>query len=210
MSNEKKYSILFVLNKKNKALEATLPNICSGLIKMGHEVHVIYSLHEENDEFEVTLRKVPWIHARRLFIPTILDAAWATVPFAIRQYIKKHDGMDVIHSFGLCCGVLSCPAGFASQSITINTPDEIIEIAPQGAYQKFIKFVIDNISYISNRLQHKIIFCSENDQSYAAKLITFKNVTTDCVEFSADSTETCQKLVRIYEAAIDAKKKQPS
>jgi|GEM_PF-3987806 len=207
MELERKYRILFVFNHLNKQFEEIFPEICNGLIKIGHDVHVIYSPQNISEEFEIKLRKVPWINAKKLLIANGFDTSWADIPFAIRRYIKKHNGMDVIHSFGLCCGVLSYPAGVASQAAIINTPDAVVSVVAKNTSSILKRFINDNISYVFNRLCDLILFSSQVDKTNSADDISYRKVASDFIDFAENGDEVSKKLLEIYENAIATKRK---
>ena len=205
MQTEKKYRILFIFNHVSKHLEMPLLNIFSKLIEIGHEVHVVYSLENKDNNFEVNLQKIPLIIAKNLLIANKLDVSWADVPFAIRRYIKKYEQFDVIHSFGLCCGVLSYPAGIASRAVIINTPNATVDILEQTIYGLIMRIITDNIYYVFNRLCDKIIFSSLADKINSTKRMIYNNITSDDIDFAANNSEITAQLLKIYTATEKSK-----
>lgn len=207
MSEGKKHNILFVINDEKGGIPSLLPQICADLVKKGHDVHAIYP-PDVTEDFEVNLRKVPWIHAQKLPIEHIFTSTQLTIPLDIRSYVKRHDGIDVIHSFGMMPGVLSHLGTICLKSMIFNTPD-----APKADSGKkqgvslFQKFITDNISYIFNRFYGKIIFTSEEERAVYMENISYKNLETVSVNI-ADAAETLtDKLLEIYSTAIEARKK---
>ena len=204
MPDEKKYSILFILNDAIQPIQANLPSICNGLIKAGNDVHVIYSSLNLDENFEISLRKVPWIHAQKLKLSKKFTIAGLGLPLTIRGYIKRHDEIDVIHSFGLNAGILSQLARIGLKTATVNTPDMALPATDSKSkpLKILVKLAIDNINYIYNRLVGKILFISENDKNLAAQHPSYRNIAGDVINLEENEKELGYKLSQLYDQAI--------
>jgi hypothetical protein len=207
MSEGKKHNILFVINSETGGIKPLLPRICADLVKKGHDVHVIYP-PEINEDFEVSLRKVPWIHAQKLPIEPIFSASQLIIPFDIRSYIKRHDGISVVHCFGLMPATLSYIAKIGLKSVVFFTPDTLVaEDGKKQGISLFQRFLVDNISYVFNRLYGKVIFASAEDQKKYMEHISYKKLETASINSTGNAEELTDKLVEIYSNTIEARKK---
>ena len=200
MQEEKKHSILFLLDTDKGQLQKALPDICNNYITAGHEVHVIYPSSNISEDFEISLRKIPWIHAHKLPIENNFSRRQFSMPFAIRKYIARHDGVDIIHSFGLNCGILSYFSSIGQKVKIINTPDQINVNNDNKTVKELLKqFAKDNITYFFNNLCGNLVFFSEAEKNKAAVHVSYKNVKSELINITDNSAELSDRLMQIYE-----------
>lgn len=207
MTEEKKHSILFILsdlNDNDKTLKKLLPDICHILVKKFHDVHFIYP-DDIDEEFELLMRKVPWIHATKMNIKPGCAFSNLALPFAIRQYIKKHDGIDAIHSFGLAMGVLSMLGSLGCKTRHVNTPGIINDTTTSSPIEIFSGLIKDNISFIFNKVVGKIIIADKEQFEKSKSHVTYKNVEPVLLDTSKGVESLTESLANIYSDVIDNK-----
>lgn len=201
MSDIPRYSILFVLNDEQAVISKVLPGTLANIVRAGHDVHVMCPL-DINEEFEISLRKIPWIHVQKLPFGNRFRASQFSIPFEIRQYIKRHDGINIIHSFGLNCGVLAYIGSIGLSATNVNTPDPIPAENKAKGLKLLSKFIADNISYVYNRLCAVILFISEDEKNKVLNSINYRTTISESLNITENLNELGSHLIQVYERAM--------
>lgn len=203
MLNDRTYSILFILNSEMSNIGDLLLQAFRVLTKRCHEIYVIYPSNLDED-FETKLKAVPWIHAFPLPLENKFNPTQAYIPMEIRRYMQKHDGVDVIHSFGLNAGVLSYISAMYLKTVIINTPN-LKDIGNEKLpwFNILQKFAYDNINYVFNRLYDRILFTSKEDEEKAKDYIGFKNIPLSLLDINGTAEEIADRLIGLYSDVID-------
>lgn len=203
MQDDKTYSILFILNNEMSNIKPLLLKIFAILTKRCHDIHVIYPKNVDED-FETKLRDVPWIHAYPLPIVNNFAPYQAYLPLEIRKYIQKHDGIDVIHSFGLNAGILSYCGAIYLKTAIINTPETLSSEDKKLPFINVLqRFMSDNITYVFNRLCDKILFTSKEDEIKSKEHISFSNTETGFLDITLSPEKISDNLIQVYSDIID-------
>ncbi len=200
MLEDKTYSILFILDNHIGEERLKLAQICMDFIKAGHEVHVIYSSIDIDEALELSLSKVPWIHIYKLPISANFNLSQLFLPVSIRKYINRNDGVDIIHSFGLNCGILAYLSVRGLKTKVINTPGAInINNDNIKAANLLKRFVFDNITYIFNRLYGTIVFFSSFEKNKSTEHVSYKNINSNLVDIAENSASLSERLMQTYD-----------
>lgn len=208
MPNQKKLRILFILSDvsdKQNSLMQLLPEICNALVKNHHDIYFMYPPDIE-EEFELNMRKVPWIHAYKTSLAGSFSLQKLLLPFTIRQYIKLNDGIDVIHSFGQMSGAMSIIGSLGLNIINVNTPDSMSQnTAEESSTEIARQLLSNNLSFMLNRLYKKVILTHHEKALKLETHIIYKNITPAILDVTKAPLEVANNLIKIYFDAIASK-----
>ena len=160
--------VLMVVESSGGGTGRHVLDLCDGLIRRGHEVHLVYSTGRIDKLFISRLAEVTGLHTHALPMRTSLHLSDIGVTGAIRRYIRMNGPFDIVHGHSSKGGALARLSAFGSNASAYYTLHGLIMMDPTLNRVKRL-FYLSIEMFLSLRTQ-RIIAVSPEEARAAIKL----------------------------------------
>ena len=161
-------------------LEATLGgtarhvlDLCAGLRRAGHEVHLLYNPREGRQDaiFRAGIPRLEelGVHIVAIDMPrAVQPLADARIVLAVRRYLRRHGPFDVIHGHSSKAGAYTRLAAIGLPGARIYTPHALVTMNPE--LRRAARFAYGAMERVLARFGNAVIAVSDEERAEARRL----------------------------------------
>lgn len=145
-------------------------DLCRGLVKQGHDVHLLYSSSRIDALFQRGLAELQNLNVHLAPLPMKRNPHPSDIVSAlkIRRYLRANGPFDVVHGHSSKGGALARLAGVGMPGIRIYTPHALFTMNPE--LKAMPRWIYGAIERFLDRLSDGIILVSDDEYRHAVEV----------------------------------------